>query len=186
MKSLTFQQKNKLLILGTGLLLLAVYFLSIQKTINLYQSNQALRRQIQLAKQAPAQISQLQARLNQWGSVFTTDSSSAEIASTHPETLRQELFEKVGKYTQQYEVQLQSFQPAEVFAEGSLQVETHTLLLEGSFQDQLRVSEALEKSLRHGRVASLSFATRQERRSKQTYLIGALSIQGINEQHYEP
>ncbi|WKN45343.1 hypothetical protein [Tunicatimonas pelagia] len=173
MNSLSYRRKNQLLLALSGILLLLVLGVSVRKTVSLVQVNADLQQQLEQATGAPQRIAQLEQRSTQLGSVMAM--GTAESA------LRRELFEKIGAYCQQHQLQLHSFQEAETFIEEHLEVETHELILEGSFQAQVRVCQALESSLQQGRVTSIVFNTIYDRREKQTYLQGQFFIQGIKE-----
>lgn len=170
---MTYRQKNQVMAGVTGVLLLLILGVSVRKTVTLVQDNHRLEAQMHRANQAPAQITQLQARAAQLGQVMAVGGE--------PNALRRELFEQIGTYCQEHQVQLRSFQEARTFTEGALRVETHALHLEGNFAAQVRVCQALEEHLRRGRVVSLSFRTERDRRSKRVYLSGELLVQGIKE-----
>ena len=170
---LSYRQRNQMLAGVAGVLLLLTLGVSVRKTVALVQHNYTLEQQMHQAKRAPQRIAQLQSRSAQLGEV---------MAMGHePNALRKELFEQVGSYCQQHQVQLRSFQESETFEEGSLRVETHVLHLEGGLQNQLRVCQALETQLSKGRVVSATFRTEHDRRTKRTYLSGQLSVQGVKE-----
>ena len=173
MSKLSYQQKNRIMAFSAAVLLLVVVGFSIRKTIAIIRTNIELTDRIQMAEQGPEQILQLQARSAQMGKVMAI--------GLEENALRRELFEKSGQYCQQYQVQLKSFQEAETFTEERLQIETHEILLEGAFTDQLRVCQALEENLTQGRVASVVFRSVRDRRSKQVRLNGQLYIQGVKE-----
>ena len=173
MNRLSYQQKNRIMVITAAVLLLIVAGFSVRKTVVMIQQNIQLAHRIQRAEQGPEQILQLEARSAQMGKIMAVGSEE--------NALRRELFEKSGQYCQQYQVQLKSFQEAETFAEERLKIETHELLLEGAFTDQLRVCQALEENLTQGRVASVVFRSVRDRRSKQVRLNGQLYIQGVKE-----
>ena len=177
MNKLSYQHKNRIMAITAAALLLIVAGFSVRKTVLMIQQNIQLAHRIKTAEQGPEQILQLEARSAQMGKVMAVGSKE--------NALRRELFEKGGQYCQQHQVQLKSFQEAETFAEERLQIETHELLLEGAFTNQLRVCQALEENLTQGRVASVVFRSVRDRRSKQVRLNGQLYIQGVKEAENE-
>ena len=177
MKNLSYRQKNRIMATAAAVLLLVVAGFSVRKTIALVHQNARLVQRIALAQQGPEQIAQLEARSAQMGKVLAI--------GVEERGLRRELFEKAGRYCQQYQVQLTSLEESETFEEDLLQIETHELSLEGNFTDQLRVCHALEESLTQGRIASLVFHTVRDRRRKQVRLNGYLYIQGVKEVKHE-
>ena len=177
MKTLSYRQKNQILGATAGVLLVIVLGFSVRNTITLLQTNAALKQQIIMAERAPERIARFQARSTQLGEIMAIGNQEG--------ALRQELFEKIGGYGHQHNVRLASFQEAETFLEENLQVETHELVLEGSFTNQLKVCRALEKETKQGRVVSLAFRTTQDRRSKKTYLNGHVYVQGVKKESDE-
>ena len=173
MSKLSYRRKNQIMGSVAGVLLLVVLGVSVRKTVALVKSNARLEQQARLLDRAPEQIAQLQMRSQQLGETLAISEQS--------DALRKELFEQVSMLCEQHQVRLRSLQEAEVFTEDQLEVATHTIQLEGSFANQVRICHALEDQLQRGRVASVSFRTVRDRRAKQTYLSGELSIQGVKE-----
>jgi hypothetical protein len=173
MRKISYRQKNQIMAVVAGVLLLLVLGFSIRKTVALVRNNDQLEQQASLLNQAPEQIAQLQARSQQLGQTLAINEEGR--------ALRKELFEQVSILCKQHQVRLESLQESETFIEDQLEVATHTLRLEGSFVNQIRVCNALENHLRGGRVASVTFTTVRDRRTKQTYLSGELCIQGVKQ-----
>jgi hypothetical protein len=173
MKSLgsSFVQKLRLLIIGAILFFILAYLVAIRGTVTLASENQKIKRQLELVKEAPQQIENLNLELSSLQSSLTYVSEG--------DGLRRELLELIGELGYKHQILFKNFkEPSHFFNENFL-VETHEIALQGPFKNLVKAIFELEKELKTGKVASVNFVLEIDRREKRKFLVAYVFIQSI-------
>jgi hypothetical protein len=176
-KNFSYRQKNRLLIWGSLVFFIIVYFLSIRNTIALFKENGLLKRQIEVAQTAPEQIADLKAASGIFEKRFE--------ALQNQENFKKQLLTHVGEICSQNKLILKGFSEAESFEDNGLIIENHVIDLQGNYHDLVKAVHELEQQSGAGRIVSARFNIERDRRTKKEFLVATLIIQTINRQDYE-
>ena len=176
--SLTYRQRNRLLLLVVPLVALIGYWVAIQQTVELYQSNQRLLQQLEEKRHAPNTIRELEKQLQ---------ASSRAIANFSSDTLHMEayLLDRLTYLCRQHRARLVSLPVSQTSRQNGFETITRTIKLQGRFVDLLRVVHGLEYRFQLGRVSSVRFVTEEDRTSRHTELFVYLYLQNLNVQYGE-
>lgn len=166
----TYRQKNIALAIGLVLALLILYPLTISKTIALGKDIKRLEIQEQQSIHAPVAIAKYNLLLKQLDKQITSyviDSSKGE----------QYLLELVSDFCQDNHLTLTSFPKATLRQKEKISVYTRKLKIEGDFIPLLKLLHFLEYRNKVGRMASVSFDSYIQRKTKEKKLSMTLYIQ---------
>lgn len=172
MKDLTYKRKNKLLLLGTVVILFLIYTLSINKTIRAYSDYNVAEAKMQLAKNAPQQVKELKRQLLQMESMIGKKETSGQ-------DLVQSLLELVTNYCQNNHAVLREFPEATTTSKEDLLINTNPIVVEGSFSELVKLVYLLEQKANLGKIASVKYALVKDRKSKEMALTATIYIQNI-------
>ncbi len=176
-KTLAYRKKNLLLATVSIVILAIAGFSTFGTTISLYKENKKMSQQLVFAKSAPANIIKINKELkNLQKTISYLDETS---------DLRKELLDKVGRTSEENHVLFREFKPPVSFIDEELHVETHEIVLQGSYTALVKVLDNVERKIKMGKVTSVRFSLEKERRSKKTNLLCYMSIQSIKERKNE-
>ena len=178
LKELTYKKKNLLLMGGSVLFALIIYFSAIKNTLDLYTRCNELVEQLLQADNASYQMIQLQKELQEIESIY---GDNKETSSNH----QQVLLETISNYCSGNNVILREFPKSTVFNEQDFSVESNMVVVEGSFNNLLRLIYLLEQKNKTGKIASVQFQTKNDFKTKQLALIASIYIQTIKKTAYE-
>lgn len=171
-KQLTYRQKNILLLISALLFLVVAYFLSFEKTYEVWKSNQELEQQAEMIQDLPSKLNNLRGQLETFEvqmKNFASDTASKE----------EYLLEKISKSCYQHKVTLVSLPPPSFFTENQLNVETRFVKLRGGFIELLLMVNEIENQFRVGRVSSVRFVLEEDRKNNTQYLFANIYIQNL-------
>ncbi len=168
--------KNRCIaILAATLILLIISFaLPIKQTILTVSSCNLLNEKINDAKNAPQEIAELENIIGSWRNEMVTD--------LDVETLQLKLFEKIGTIADVFNVQIRCIKPLIVKSEADISVQSFEVVIAGSFQQQVKVLNALESELKYGRVTSVGFYLKKSKENNNEELQTFILIQSAVKQ----
>jgi len=169
-KSLPYKKRTKYILIGTVIFLLVIYLLAIKKTVNLYQQNKTLTRQVDLAKDAPRGIKGYQERIND------IDSKLSHYISEYDQEY---VLELVSNFCLKHHLLLSEFPKSETQEESDLLIETSTITAEGGFTNLLRLVYELEQNQNVGRISSVEFKTKKDFSRRKRVLFVTIYLQNI-------
>ena len=164
--------------MGTVLMLLAIYSLTIKKTINLFSECKATEAKINLAKDAPQRAEQLENELHRIENKIGKQNSAAE-------SKEQQLLEIISHYCQNNHTILREFPKTMSSDQGDLTIETNLFVLEGGFQSLIKLVYLLEQKSTYGKVASVKYQIKKDFKTKEEVLTATVYIQNIKKQQHE-
>ena len=169
---LTYQQKNKVLVIGYAVFLFIVYQLAISKSWDLYSQNSLLEEKLTTAKESyksKEELEKKEAMLEGHIASFFVDSLS------HQEYL----LETISTYSRQHNILIKEIPARTEYLEGDFEVGTHRIVLEGDFISLLKMVYLLEQKSKMGRVSSVLFSLKFDTKRKKEVLSLTLYIQNI-------
>lgn len=178
LKNLPYQQKNRLLLVVTFLLVFLTYQLSIKKTIIEYQKCSEYEGKIEMASNAPLMATQLEKQLLQMNS---------KIGTQHTDglNLEQALLELISNYCQNNHLVLREFPKSTFSNQGDLLIETNMFVLEGNFSSLLNLVYLFEQKNKLGKIASVRYQIKKEFQSKEMILSAAIYLQNVKKKTNE-
>jgi hypothetical protein len=146
----SYKQKLKLLGIGSLLVLVLCYRLSISRTVDEYQKY--TRSNAVVTEQAPetASLADLQTRESRVGDLFTRYT----LDTLQPE---KNLLSVASNYCKAHNLQLKEYKPYSLSRSDSIPVLTRTVTVGGGFISCLRLLYNLETSGQVGRVSAVDF-----------------------------
>lgn len=174
LRSLSNKQKLKLLAIASPLALLICYNWGIAKTIDQYRAYRQ-NRSYELEYKASAASSQkLRVKQKELDAFFTAYKLDTLDAGRNLLTI-------VTNFCNAHELQLREYKPVKTSMQGSMQVLTRSVTVEGPFTECIRLVYALEKQYNAGRVCAVSYTSYTDRESNQPKLTCTFFIQNIIE-----
>jgi hypothetical protein len=174
-KNLTYEKKNKWLIVVAVVLALLIYSLFIKKTIASVNECSDLNRKMALATNAPAEIERIQNELVTLNSIIGSDKRS-EIP------VREDLLGFLTSYCQSSGIVLREFPQTEIKKDNDLQVETNTFTVEGHYVKLLQLVYQLEQKKKIGNVSSVIYQAKKDNTTKRLILTVTIYLQNIKKQ----
>jgi len=169
LKQLTYKQKTKALLFGSLLLLVLIYTISIKPTLNLLQDIRMLTNKSGQAVEAPIQIKKIKNELDQLqGKMFNLNDKEA-------------LLGEITRFCEENSLLIVNLPVASTYEEGTYEVESRELDVQGSFKDMLKLVYLIEYEKSLGVVSSLSFITKKDLRTKKKRLTGHMVLRSINQ-----
>jgi hypothetical protein len=170
--SLTYRQRNLLLLAGAFLLGAMAYFFSISATVSLWKENKLINKRLEEAYYAPENLKRLEAQLKNYNDLLKAYGSNA---------LKEEyLLHQLAASCKKNAVVLASLAPPQLTVDKGFKIETRVVKLRGSFINLLWVVYHMEKVKPAGRLASVRFAVEEDRKSAVSYLFAYLYIQNLS------
>ena len=149
-----------------------IYFLSVSKTIHVYSEYNTAAGKMEMAANAPVLAAELEKKLQ----AMDANIGSRKVAEGDAV---QSLLELVTNYCQDHHSVLREFPEASTAANGDLVVCTNVIVVEGQFSDLLQLVYQLEQKSDLGKIASVYYALRKDRKSKDMALTATIYIQNI-------
>jgi hypothetical protein len=176
--SMTYKKKFRFLIVGIALSLLLSYSLAIKKTVKYYRDCCAMELNLDMIVEAPQNINELNKKITQIDELISTGDTSED-------DFRQTLLEKTGNFCVMNNITLKEF-PASVHTiKNDYQIETNTIVLEGTFISILKYIYMLEQKCKIGKVISADFSTKFDLSAKKNKLSCKIYLQNIKKQKNE-
>lgn len=170
---MTFRQKNMALGAGTIIMAVAIYFFALQKTITLVQENQQMTEKAMTGSDLDKGIKNYQARLTDFKNNFGLLDSGGKPVS-HEVILGQ-----LSQFCNDYNLLLREFPSVMAHEENGYRIETNTIVVEGAFQNIVKLLYFFEREHKMGRIASVKFALQQDHKTQAYKLVGTIYVQNI-------
>lgn len=168
----SYQIKNRLLVAGSLLFGVLVYWIALSETISLYQKNHLYQAQLDSARTAPVNIARLQGELSGYENSLATFQADGNSLEEH-------LLQEVAFVCQQYQARLIQLPASSKEKQKLYEIETRVVKLSGSYTSLLQVLHALESKRIIGRISSVQFALEEDRRTRTTALFAYIYLQNI-------
>jgi hypothetical protein len=169
-RKLTGKQKNKLLLIGTFLGLWSVYAFAIRNTMDARYECNVLQQQIDSAANAPSRLAHLKQELRQLETITGSNDTT--------NSLHEHLLGIVTNYCQENNITLRDFASPIRYAQQEWMVETHPIILEGSYIALLKFVQKLEQE-KAGKVISVDFNSRRDNKTQSLSLTVTIYVQNI-------
>lgn len=170
--TLSYKQKNRLLLAGAIVFLIAAYALAFRNTIRVMGENKLFGRQVELARTAPAQIEALNRKVAFLDEKFDL--------LQNRENFRNSLLSQAGDVCKEFNLVLKSFGEPVIFSDHNVVIENYRVELQGGYINLVKAIDQLENQLAGGRMVSARFYLEYDRRSKKEYLAVSIVVQTIN------
>lgn len=171
-KNLTYLKKVKLLLIGGIVFLFISYLFAFKRTINLYSDYREIKEKLKLVDSAPQTIAGLQSQLNGIDKIISKNNQGGMDT-------RFALLGVASEYCQRNRTSLTEMPKSLFTQESDYNIETITLVMEGSFFNLLKFVYQLERSDNIGKVASVEFKTINDIITKENKLIVSIYIQTV-------
>lgn len=171
-KNLSYKRKNILLLAGSVMFGLIVYFYAFERTIGLIKECTQLEEQLRQAENAPQKLAELKRKLN---SIESDLGGNGNFGGD----IQQALLEKISRYCNENNIALREFPQPVVSQEQDYIIETNIVVIEGSFLKLLKLVYQLEQVQRTGKVAAVHFLAKEDLRTKRQMLTASLYLQNI-------
>ncbi len=152
------------------LLLVLSYFLTISRTVELYQLVHQMELEEAQGKRAVQSIEQNRAKLKSTNRLFSFylmgEENDHEMILVQVTELCEELGVTINSYPEIHENQ-----------ESSFKIYTTYLELQGDFKSILKLIHSLETDVKAGRVSSVNFQLKENKKNKQEYLVAEVYLQ---------
>lgn len=170
LKKISWKQKNKLLLAGGAILLWMVYSFAISNTLALRGECIGLRQQLDSASGAPVSLLHLKQELQQL-EVLTSSNDTTIL-------LHDRLLGIVADYCQQNNSVLRDFASPVCYRQQEWLIETHPIVVEGTFVNLLKLVHKLEQSSA-GKIISVDFHAKRDNRTQALSLTATIYVQNI-------
>lgn len=160
--------------LAAALVLYLIYAFGISKSIAAYQESKSIQQKMELVKNAPALTQDLEKQLAHMNARIGTDGLK-KLRAEEP------LLDLLSNYCKSNKAILREFPAAVNFQQGDLLIETNRFVLEGDFKTLLKLVYQLEQKHKLGKVASVHYAYKKDRISRQMALTATIYLQNIKQ-----
>lgn len=170
LRKLTYHQIYYVVIASVALLAICVFFLSIQKTVDVMSEYYHHTERIENIKDAPQKIDALNRKIKQMEHLLV-DANNIDT--------EQLLLEKTTQFCQNNRLTLIEFPQTYVSEYSDYEILTNKIVLEGSFRDNLLFIYDSEQKNKIGMVASIQFIKKKDMRTKRESLFTHIYFQNI-------
>ncbi|WP_228235542.1 hypothetical protein [Allomuricauda sp. M10] len=164
--------RNKILILGFILTLVASYFLAISKTFELWKDQKNQEEQKVLAQNVFHELDQLSEKESSLDLQF-------EQMDLEPTILQNSLLHFLNQQGMEHRIKILDFKVPHIIIDGPITTKTYQFTLEGGFPDILKVAHGLEGQGNYGVISHISFEKQQDPKSRNTYLQTTFHLEQI-------
>ena len=168
MNSLTYRQKNILLLIGTILLGFIAYQFSFSKTIGEYQKYQTQTQTLEKAQSASTQIQQYQVQL-----------AKLKQQTNFTKYSEANLFSQISRFATDNNLKVLAFPQGQSVENGEYEIITNYIEVSGNYKAIVELSYMIEHQKKLGRVASIEYVTEKNIQTRETNLKGKLYIQNV-------
>lgn len=167
---MSWKQKNRLLFAGGFVLLWAVYSFAISNTLELRRECMGLRQQLDSASSAPSRLAALKQEFQQIETATNSNDTST--------ILHDRLLGIVANYCQQHNSVLRDFASPVCYRQQEWLIETHPIVVEGTFLNLLKLVHQLEQE-KVGKIISVDFHSRRDNKTQTLSLTATIYVQNI-------
>lgn len=172
LKNLSYEKKNRMLIIAALLFGFVVYSGFVKKTIETYGDCKELHEKMEIASNAPIEKARIQKELVRLNSII-----GSEKGSDTP--VREALLSMLTGYCQDTNILLREFPSTLTKQETNLMVETNIFTIEGSFAKLLRLIYELEQKQKLGKISSVTYQSKKDITTKKLILTATVYLQNI-------
>lgn len=170
---MTLKTKNRLLILGFGLVVLLAYQFAIKNTIDARKELNTLETGMHGFDNIPEQLAVLRAKNNYLDSIL-------EVNKIKTTALENNLLQKLNLYADSTQLKIVSFNKPHLTQQDESQINTYDFTIEGSYNALIGLIYQLEKKVLFGEVIHLQFSKKKNYRSNKYYLQTRVLLKTIN------
>lgn len=164
--------RNKILILGFILTLMASYFLAISRTLELRKIQKTQEEQKVLSQNVFQELDRLSEKESYLDAQF-------QQMDLEPTNLQNSLLHFLNQQGTGSPIKILDFKVPHVVVDGPMTTKTYLFTLEGGFPDILKVAHGLESQGNHGGISHISFEKQQDPRTRKTYLQATFHLEQI-------
>lgn len=165
--SMSYKQRNLLLLGASGLLLIFVITVSCRPTLQARQKHRLMQQQISRAATASQQMQQLETQM-------------AELKAFSIAPYKRELLlESVTSFCREKGLMVTAFPQAERLKQGEATVVTHQIEVQGSYEAMVQLVYLLEQEDRLGAVSSLRFFKYKDRKARKQRLRANITLRNL-------
>lgn len=170
---MTSKQKNRLLLLGLLILIVAAYQFSFKKTFELGGSLEKLTQDKLALDNAGAKLDLLQQQNVYLDSVLESNDVSAN------QSFQQNLLQKVDGLREKHKVKIVSLDPPHEFKKDGAVIESYLIEVKGGFRNLMLFSSDLEKQ-RLGKFSSVDFNKKMNYKTRRKELKCSIILQRLS------
>lgn len=170
LKKISWKQKNKLLLAGGIVLLWIVYSFALSNTVALRKDCNMLQQQLDSASGAPSRLLTLQLELQELEEMTSNNDTST--------VLHERLLGIVAAYCQQNNCVLRDFAAPVCYRQQEWLIETHPIVVEGTFVHLLKLVHELEQE-KVGKIVSVDFQSKRDNKTQAVSLTATIYVQNI-------
>ena len=171
-KAFKYRQYNLFLLGGFILFLIIGYYLSFSETLHLYQENNDYEQKLEEASSAPRVIAESKMDLKVLDAQMKAYAFDSIINQEY-------LLAEVSNFCSMNKVIFQSFPHYTVQEEKDFTIHTNNNIAEGTFSNLLKLVYHIEQVVKIGRIASVQFLRKQDKKTKRVYLTAKIHVQSI-------
>ncbi len=160
---MTYKSKNILLITGFILVLVLSYQLTISKTVTLKQEYNTLKKEAQLFKNTPKQLSLLKQKQKYYDSLL----NKHQIKSG---SIQNNLLKTINTYAYNNKLKVIRFLEPHTSKSNDLIIKTHQFTVQGDYNTILKLIHRLEQQTKFGEIINLHFYKKKNFKTNTYYL----------------
>tara|TARA_R110002074_G_scaffold5143_5_gene25263 strand:- start:3283 stop:3792 length:510 start_codon:yes stop_codon:yes gene_type:complete len=165
-------KKNIQLLLGIGLLLLASYYLAINKTLILKKESDKLQSQSEQFNNIPKRLNILKQKNIYFDSILNhLDFNDTSIQNS--------LIRLINQEAKKNQVKVMDFNQPHLFQIGETNEYTYSFDLSGNFVDILKVANEIELKGNFGEIIHLNFEKKKDYKTSKSYLTTSILMQQV-------
>lgn len=165
-------KKNIQLLLGIGLLLVASYYLAIQKTLILKNQSDRLQSQSEQYRNIPNKLNLLRQKNVYFDSILT----NMDFNDT---SIQNNLIRIINQEAKKNKVKVMDFNQPHLFQIGETNEYTYSFDLSGNFVDILRVANEIELKGNFGEIIHLNFEKKKDYKTSKSFLTTTILMQQV-------
>jgi len=175
--SLTYQQKNKALVIVGILLFIICYLFAFRNTIELYNKNKQAEQKLTSLENAPQQIAGLNTRLT-----FLNSRVKQYVRDNDFE--QEDVLVEISNFCKENKLKIVEFPKSTLKRKEDIVIETFTFKVEGNFTNLVKLIYDIEVVQKIGRVAALDFKSQIDKRTKIKRLTVEIFLQNLRNNEY--
>lgn len=173
-RSLSWKQKNRLLLAGILLVSWVIYSFAISNTLDARAACEQLQLRLDSAAGAPQRIAQLESELLKLNAI----AGSAEQLNSDS-AVHEQLLNLVTEYCQKNDLVLREFLLPIRYHQQEWLVETHPFTIEGNFIAIVQLLDHLRRNV-SGKIVSADIHSKKDNKTKTTSLLITIYVQSIS------
>jgi len=169
---MTYKLKNILLLLGLILMCFVCYQLAISKTIDLRAQYKTLRHEEDLFKSTPKQLRILKQKQVYYDSILVSNKLDAN-------SVQNSLLRNINSFAEVTNLKVISFLEPHITVNEDLTVKTYEFVLEGDYNNIIKLIHQLEQQTKFGEIINLHFEKKKNHRTGRYYLQAKILLKSL-------